>query len=239
MTDTESPASEPSADPEPSSRLVQPYVFEGVTPTEHVRAGWGHLEPGTETGETVTVAGRLMLRRIQGKLGFGTLADGTGRIQLFAPKASTPDFDAFAALALGDWIGVTGEVMTTRRGELSVKVDDWVRLAEARRPFPDKWHGLTDTDTRYRQRYVDLWTTDEARDALVLRSRAVSMIRRFFEDHGYLEVETPMLHTQPGGALATPFETHHEALDLPLYLRIAPELYLKRLVVGGMEKVFE
>lgn len=241
MTDPTDLAPTDSLDPSgaASTRLMQPYAFAGVTSSDVVRERWGHLEPGSETGETITVAGRLMLRRIQGKLGFGTLADGSGRIQLFAPKASTPDFDVFAGLNLGDWIGVTGEVMTTRRGELSVKVDDWVRLAEAKRPFPDKWHGLTDTDTRYRQRYVDLWTTEEARDALVLRSRAVSMIRRFFEDHGYLEVETPMLHSQPGGALATPFETHHEALDLPLYLRIAPELYLKRLVVGGMEKVFE
>src|SRR5690606_794467 len=127
--------------------------------------------------------------------------------------ASTPDFEQFTELNLGDWIGVAGEVMTTRRGELSVRVDSWGLLAPTRRSFPDKWHGITDTDTRYRQRYVDLWVTDEARRAFQLRSRMMSTTRRFLEDRGYLEVETPVFHPIPGGALAKPFVTHHNALD--------------------------
>ena len=216
-----------------------PYQFAPDSKIEGVITKHAGLGAGEETDDVVTIAGRLMLRRVQGKLAFGTLDDGSGRIQLFAPSKSTPDFDEFCDLNLGDWLGVTGVVMTTRRGELSVRVDSWVRLAEARRPFPDKWHGISDTDTRYRQRYVDLWVTPEAREAFKTRSRMISLTRSFLEDRGAIEVETPIFHPIPGGANARPFTTHHNALDLDLYLRIAPELYLKRLTVAGFEKVFE
>lgn len=217
----------------------RPYTYEVTHRAAELIQRYGDLGPSEETGQRVGVAGRLMLRRVQGKLAFGTLDDGSARIQLFAPAASTPRFDAFCGLNIGDWIGVSGEVMTTRRGELSVRVDDWTLLAPTRRSFPDKWHGISETDTRYRQRYVDLWVTPEAREVLTARSRIVSLVRRWMEDRGYLEVETPVFHPIPGGALARPFVTHHNALDVDLYLRIAPELYLKRLVVGGVTKVFE
>ena len=222
-----------------TDRSPVPYRFDPDATAAGLKLAYGELEAGSETGDRVVVAGRLMLRRGQGKLVFGQLADSTGRIQLFAPADITPRFEAFGKLSLGDWIGVTGEVMTTRKGELSIKVLEWTVLAETRRPFPDKWHGLTDPDTRYRQRYVDLWVNDEARRVFQLRSKLVSLTRRWLEDRGFMEVETPVFHPIPGGALARPFTTHHNALDVDVYLRIAPELYLKRLVVGGFERVFE
>lgn len=216
-----------------------PYRFDQTVAAAEVAARWGGLGAGEESGDEVAVAGRVMLSRPQGKLAFAELRDSSGAVQLFALESATGDFDEFTRLRLGDWIGARGQVMRTRRGELSVKVADWVLLAEARRPFGDKWRGVTDTETRYRQREVDLWANPDSRRALVMRSQLVRRMRERLWALGFVEVETPILHPIPGGAHARPFVTHHRALDMDFYLRIAPELYLKRLVVGGFEKVFE
>ena len=218
-----------------------PYRFDRSHTLTEVRAEWGSLEPGTETENTVNVAGRLMLKREQGKLIFATVRDRSDDIQLFVSKAVVGD-DSFAdigALDLGDWVGVEGTVMTTRKGELSVKVTRLELLAKAVRPMPDKWHGLSDTDTRFRQRYADLIVNDEARRAFEVRHAIISSFRRTLAAKNFVEVETPVLHVEAGGAHARPFVTHHNALDMQLYLRIALELHLKRLIVGGMERVFE
>ena len=218
-----------------------PYRFDRSCTLAELRAQHGALEPGTETEIDVAIAGRVMLMRDSGKLIFATVRDRDDEVQLFVSKAVIGDdqFEALRDLDLGDWVGVHGTVMTTRKGELSVKAQRFELLSKAVRPLPDKWHGLTDTDTRFRQRYADLIVNDDARRSFRIRHEIIASFRRTLHGRGFIEVETPVLHVEAGGAHARPFITHHNTLDMQLYLRIALELHLKRLIVGGMERVFE
>lgn len=194
-----------------------------------------------EMNDEVTIAGRMMTKRGKGKAGFAHIQDVSAQIQLYVRKDAIGDdsYEVFKSTDLGDVVGVTGVMFKTKVGELSVKAREFHLLSKSLRPLPEKYHGLKDVEQRYRQRYLDLITNVDSRDTFVLRSKIIQSMRKYLDGLGFLEVETPMLHGIPGGAAARPFKTYHNALDIPLYMRIAIELHLKRLIIGGMEKVYE
>jgi lysyl-tRNA synthetase, class II len=217
--------------------------FERTHHAEELIKAYGDLEKEDIEAKniSVTIAGRIMTKRGKGKAGFAHIQDLTGQIQIYVrlDTVGEEQYEIFNMADLGDIVGVTGTLFKTKVGELSVKVESFILLTKSLRPLPEKFHGLKDVEQRYRQRYLDLIMNNESKDTFITRSRIIQSMRRYLDDHGYLEVETPMMHAIAGGASARPFITHHNALDMPLYMRIAIELHLKRLIVGGLEKVYE
>jgi len=218
-----------------------PHAYPGVVAAERIHAAHAELEDGEETEVAYRVAGRLAARRGHGGAAFLDVVDRSGRIQVQAKRdvLGEESFDTLTSLDLGDLVGIDGTAFKSRRGELTLRATGWTLLAKSLLPPPDKHHGLADVETRYRRRELDLIANEDARDLFILRSRVIASIRRWLDGRGFLEVETPVLQPLYGGALARPFTTHHNALDRDLYLRIATELYLKRLIVGGLERVYE
>jgi len=222
---------------------VDPYLhnFSATHTISQVREKYGALKAEEKTEETVSLAGRIMSLRRMGKASFAHIKDGTGKLQVYIREdiLGEKNYQIFRKLDIGDFIGVTGKIFSTKTGELSIQVEDLILLAKSLRPLPEKWHGLKDIETRYRQRYVDLVVNEQVKNVFLTRSLIIKAIREFLDNSGFLEVETPMMQSIVGGALAKPFLTYHQALNMELYLRISPELFLKRLVVGGLEKVYE